>query len=225
MTFTDTYARLTTPSYMKGKVALDHVGLRSGNFGRKGTFFSSQTKGNVVLDQDGLRSGKFGQTETFFTSQTKGLDLKGLRFGDSSQTRPPKRDCFWSNIKVKVVLDHNVLRYFGRTWTFLPTQTRARLFSITLALDPDISAGIGLLYIPHKKQDRHNIDCNNVLAGQGPSSHPTRKETTVTTTAIDPEISAGQGPSSHHTRKARLFLTRLALDPEISARNLTGIQK
>ena len=70
--------------------------------------------------------------QTFFTSQTKGLDHNGLRFGD----------CFRSNIKVKVVLDHSVLRFgvFGRTLTFFPSQTRARLFLITLALDPDISA-------------------------------------------------------------------------------------
>ena len=52
-------------SLMKGKVFLDHDCFRSGNFGRKGTFFSSQTKGNVVFDHDGLRSGDFGRAETF----------------------------------------------------------------------------------------------------------------------------------------------------------------
>ena len=94
MTFT---ARLTIQSYMKGKIALDHVGLRSGNFGRrksfftfnemqgcdhdgfssgnfgwKGTFFSSQTKANVVLNQDGpRRSGKFGRGRVFSSSHPK----------------------------------------------------------------------------------------------------------------------------------------------------------
>ena len=85
MTFTVTHERLTALPCVKGKVALDHDGFRSGNFGRKGTFFSSQTKGNVVLDQDGFRSGN-QQDRDFLKIPSEG----------------------------KVVIDHVGSRYFGR---------------------------------------------------------------------------------------------------------------
>ena len=104
---------VVTLSYMKGKVALGHVGLRSRNFGGRRSFFTSLMKVKVVLDHDGFRSGNFGRKGTFFSSQTKGnvvLDHSGLKSGD-----------------------------LGRTETSLKSQTRARLFLITL--DPDILAG------------------------------------------------------------------------------------
>ena len=43
---------------MKCKVVFDHDSFRSGNFGRRGTFFSSQTKGNFIFNQAGLKSGR-----------------------------------------------------------------------------------------------------------------------------------------------------------------------
>ena len=76
---------------------LDHVGFRSGNFGRKGTFFSSQTKGNVVLDQDSLTSGKFGQTETFFdyTTIPRMMIADGVLFSKLLRIRRQKKFTNW----------------------------------------------------------------------------------------------------------------------------------
>ena len=62
------------------------------------------------------------------------LALRSRNFGG-------RRSFFTSLMKVKVVLDHNGLKSgdLGRTETSLKSQTRARLFLITL--DPDILAG------------------------------------------------------------------------------------
>ena len=48
-------------THTKGKVILDNDGLKSGSFGRTGSFFTSHTEGKVVFDHDGLRSGGIGR--------------------------------------------------------------------------------------------------------------------------------------------------------------------
>ena len=164
ITFTDIRVKLTTLSYlarlfltttalvdpeisegeslslhlMKCKVVFYHNGFSSGNFGRKGTFFSSQTKGNVVLDQDSPRSGKFGRADFFSSSHPKLriLTTKALDLVEIPVRHGTKRNCFWSKIKVTIVLDHAGLRwgYFGRIVAFFTSHTR-RLFLTTLSLN------------------------------------------------------------------------------------------
>ena len=56
MTFTDTYARLTLLSCMKGKVALDHVWPQTRKFRKEKVLLNIF---NVVLDNVGFRSAKF----------------------------------------------------------------------------------------------------------------------------------------------------------------------
>ena len=82
---------------MKGKVVLDNDGLKSGRFGRTGSFFMSHTKGKAVLDHDGLKSGRFGRKGSFFTSHTEGkvvFDHDGLRSGGIGRIWCQKRVIF-----------------------------------------------------------------------------------------------------------------------------------
>ena len=84
-------------THMKGKVVLDNDGLKSGRFGRTGSFFMSHTKGKAVLDHDGLKSGRFGRKGSFFTSHTEGkvvFDHDGLRSGGIGRIWCQKRVIF-----------------------------------------------------------------------------------------------------------------------------------